>query len=84
MQTPQGFSAGEDGLLYPTNWLAVIFNPSFPYRFAHMVTAAYLTTAFVAAGVGGYYLARDRHVPHARVMLGMAMIMAISSPPCSC
>ncbi len=81
MQTPQGFVAGEDGLLYPTNWLAVIFNPSFPYRFAHMVTAAYLTTAFVAAGVGGYYLARDRHVPHARVMLGMAMIMAICVAP---
>lgn len=81
MQTPQGFSSGEDGLLYPTDWLAVIFNPSFPYRFAHMVTAAYLTTAFVAAGVGGYYLARDRHVPHARVMLGMAMIMAICVAP---
>lgn len=81
MQTPQGFSSGEDGLLYPTNWLAVIFNPSFPYRFAHMVTAAYLTTAFVAAGVGGYYLARDRHVPHARIMLGMAMIMAIVVAP---
>ncbi len=81
MQTPQGFVAGEDGLLYPTNWLAVIFNPSFPYRFAHMVTAAYLTTAFVAAGVGGYYLARDRHVAHARVMLGMAMIMAICVAP---
>jgi cytochrome d ubiquinol oxidase subunit I len=46
-----------------------------------MVTAAYLTTAFVAAGVGGYYLARDRHVPHARVMLGMAMIMAIVVAP---
>ena len=53
MQTPQGFVSGEDGLLYPTDWLAVVFNPSFPYRFAHMVTAAYLTTAFVAAGVGG-------------------------------
>ncbi len=81
MQTPQGFVSGEDGLLYPTDWLAVIFNPSFPYRFAHMVTAAYLTTAFVAAGVGGYYLLRDRHVPHARVMLGMAMIMAICVAP---
>ncbi|MFY9943056.1 MAG: cytochrome ubiquinol oxidase subunit I [Desulfobacterales bacterium] len=81
MQTPQGFSVAESGLLYPTNWLQVIFTPSFPYRFVHMVTAAYLTTAFVAAGVGGYYLSRDRHVPHARVMLGMAMIMAICVAP---
>jgi cytochrome bd ubiquinol oxidase subunit I len=81
MQTPQGFSVAEDGLLYPTNWLQVIFNPSFPYRFVHMVTAAYLTTAFVVAGVGGYYLARGRHVPQARVMLGMAMIMAVCVAP---
>ncbi len=81
MQTPQGFRVAPDGLLYPTDWLKVIFNPSFPYRFAHMVTAAYMTTAFAVAGVGGYYLWRGIHVKHARVMLGMAMIMAIFVAP---
>jgi cytochrome d ubiquinol oxidase subunit I len=81
MQTPQGFRVGEDGLLYPTDWLAVIFNPSFPYRLAHMVTAAYLTTAFVVGGVGAWYLRRRRHVEHARVMFGMAMIMAVFVAP---
>ena len=81
MQTPQGFRLGEDGLLYPTDWLEVIFNPSFPYRFVHMVTAAYLTTAFVVAGIGAYYLWRRRHTPHARVMFGMAMIMAVFVAP---
>lgn len=81
MQTPAGFEAGADGLLYPTNWLEIIFNPSFPYRFVHMVVAAYLTTAFVVAGVGGFYLLRGRQVPQARIMLGMAMIMAIFVAP---
>jgi cytochrome d ubiquinol oxidase subunit I len=81
MQTPRGFRIGEGGLLYPTDWLEVIFNPSFPYRFAHMVTAAYLTTAFVVAGIGAYYLWRRRHVLHARVMFGMAMIMAVFVAP---
>lgn len=81
MQTPQGYRVGENGLLYPTDWLQVIFNPSFPYRFFHMVTAAYLTTAFTAAGVGAFYLFRGRHVSQARVMLGMAMIMAIFVAP---
>jgi cytochrome d ubiquinol oxidase subunit I len=81
MQTPQGFQVGENGILFPTNWLQVIFNPSFPYRFAHMITAAYLTTAFFVAGIGAYYLLRQRHVKHARVMFGMAMIMAIFVAP---
>ena len=81
MQTPQGFWAAPNGLLYPTNWVQVIFNPSFPYRFAHMVTAAYLTTAFVAGGVGAFYLWRETHTRQARVMLGMAMIMAVFVAP---
>ena len=81
MQTPQGFRWGENGLLYPTDWLAIIFNPSFPFRFAHMIVAAYLTTAFAVGGMGAFYLWRRRHVKHARIMLGMAMIMAIFVAP---
>jgi cytochrome d ubiquinol oxidase subunit I len=81
MQTPQGFRVGQDGLLYPTSWLQVIFNPSFPYRFVHMIIATYLTTAFTIAGIGAFYLWRQRHVQHARVMFGMAMIMAIFVAP---
>ena len=81
MQTPQGYRVGEEGLFYATNWLEVIFNPSFPYRFVHMVTAAYLTTAFVVGGIGAFYLVRGLHTKCARVMLGMAMIMAIFVAP---
>lgn len=81
MQTPQGFRIAEDGRLFPTDWIEIIFNPSFPYRFAHMVTAAYLTTAFVVGGVGAYYLRGGRHEPQARIMLGMAVIMAALVAP---
>jgi cytochrome d ubiquinol oxidase subunit I len=81
MQTPQGYRIGEAGLVYPVNWLEVIFNPSFPYRFVHMVTSAYLTTAFVVGGIGAFYLVRGRHQKCARVMFGMAMIMAIFVAP---
>ena len=81
MQTPQGFRLADDGLFYPTDWLQVIFNPSFPYRFVHMIVAAYLTTAFMVAGVGAFYLLRQRHVKHARIMFGMAMIMAVFVAP---
>jgi cytochrome d ubiquinol oxidase subunit I len=81
MQTPDGYRIGANGILYPTNWLRVIINPSFPFRFFHMVVASYLTTAFVVGGVSAYYLFRRRHVPQARVMFGMAMIMAIFVAP---
>ena len=81
MQTPRGFEIGADGLFYPTDWIAAIFSPSFPYRFVHMVVAAYLTTAFVVAGVGAYYLFCGIHRPQARIMFGMAMIMAVFVAP---
>lgn len=81
MQTPRGFRVGEDGILFPTDWMEIIFNPSFPFRLVHMVTAAYLTTAFVVGGIGAFYLYKNRHVRHARVMMGMAMIMAIFVAP---
>jgi cytochrome bd ubiquinol oxidase subunit I len=75
MQTPQGFTIGADNILYPTNWIAIIFNPSFPYRIAHMVTAAFLTTAFVVGGIGAYYLWRQQYQACARIMLGMAILL---------
>lgn len=81
MQTPQGFSIAQDGRLMPTNWLAIIFNPSFPYRFMHMVTAAYLTTSFVVGGVGAYFLLTKQYIAHARIMFVMAVLMAAILSP---
>lgn len=81
MQTPQGFEVRADGLLYPTDWIKVIFNPSFFPRLIHMVIAAYLTTAFTVAGTAAYYLLKKRHCSQARIMLGMAMVMAVFVSP---
>jgi cytochrome d ubiquinol oxidase subunit I len=81
MQTPQGFVIAEDGRLNPSSWLEIIFNPSFPYRYFHMVSAAYLSTAFVVGGVGAFYLWKKRHVTHAKIMLKMAILLvAILAP----
>ncbi len=81
MQTPQGYEIGADGLLYPTSWMEIIFNPSFPYRLAHMITAAYLTTAFVVAGVAAFYLWKGIYQKHAKIMMAMAMLMAVFVSP---
>ena len=81
MQTPQGYEIGADGILNPTSWMEIIFNPSFPHRLIHMVIAAYLTTSFVVGGVGALYLWQKRFIPQAKVMLAMAAIMAIFVTP---
>jgi cytochrome d ubiquinol oxidase subunit I len=80
MQTPTGHEM-RDGIAVPVDWLAIIFNPSFPYRLAHMVTAAYLTTSFVVLAVGARYLLAGRHLQEARTMLRMAIgFIAIVAP----
>jgi len=80
MQTPAGH-ASIDGRFVPADWWAVIFNPSFPYRFAHMVLAAYLATAFAVGAVGAFHLLRDRTNEAARAMFSMAMWMAVLLAP---
>ena len=81
MQTPAGFRVDDQGVLHVADWWQVIFNPSFPYRFAHMVAAAYLTTAFIVAGIGAWYILRERSVPHGRIMLGMALSLLVWLAP---
>ncbi|HEX2519838.1 MAG TPA: cytochrome ubiquinol oxidase subunit I [Castellaniella sp.] len=81
MHTPAGYAVNAAGQFVPTDWWAVIFNPSFPYRLVHMVLAAYLTTAFVVGGVGAFHLLRDRANEAARVMFSMAMWMAAIVAP---
>jgi len=53
MQTPDGYTL-IDGVIHIENWMEIIFNPSFPYRFAHMLTASLLTASFLVAGVSAW------------------------------
>ena len=60
MHTPAGFEM-RDGVAYATDWWAVVFNPSFPWRLVHMLLASGLTVAFLVAGLSALrYLAGDR------------------------
>jgi cytochrome d ubiquinol oxidase subunit I len=81
MQTPVGFTVDAEGVLHVADWWQVIFNPSFPYRFTHMLAAAYLTTAFAVGGVGAWYILRGENVPHGRIMLGMALSLIVWLAP---
>jgi len=81
MQTPAGYEINAVGQFVPTDWWAIIFNPSFPYRLVHTVLAAFLTTAFAVGAVGGFHLLRDATNRQARIMFSMAMWMAALVTP---
>jgi cytochrome d ubiquinol oxidase subunit I len=82
MHTPAGYEINAAGQFVPAgSWLAIVFNPSFPYRLAHTVSAAYLTTAFIVGGVAGWHLLKDRENPRTRRMFSMAMWMAAIVAP---
>ena len=82
MHTPQGHIIAENGQFLPVNWMEIIFNPSFPYRLAHTLTAAYLTTAFIVGGVGAWHLLKGRRDNiGVQKMFSMAMWMiAVTAP----
>jgi len=80
MQTPAGYTI-VNGVFEPVSWLHIIFNPSYPYRFVHMLGAAYLSVAFAVGAVGAFHLLRNRANKPARVMFSMAMWMAACATP---
>jgi cytochrome d ubiquinol oxidase subunit I len=80
MQTPQGYEI-IGGRVVPVDWLAVIFNPSFPYRLAHMSVAAFLATALMVAGSAAWLLLKGKDNPAIRTMLSMAMWMLLLVAP---
>ncbi|WP_268797956.1 cytochrome ubiquinol oxidase subunit I [Pseudomonas huanghezhanensis] len=80
MQTPQGYEI-VDGRIIPVDWFAIVFNPSFPYRLAHMATAAFVATAFFVGSSAAWHLLRGRDTPPIRKMLSMAMWMALIVAP---
>lgn len=80
MQTPVAFEM-IDGRFFPTSMLNVIFNPSFPYRLVHTVTAFVVTTAFVILAVGCFYLRRGRFLPESKIMIRMALLFLMVMVP---
>jgi len=80
LHTPQGYDI-VGGKVVPVDWLAVIFNPSFPYRLAHMTIAAYLATALFVGAAGAWHLLKGHDNTRVRTMLSMAMWMMLLVTP---
>ncbi|SFH44001.1 cytochrome ubiquinol oxidase subunit I [Modicisalibacter xianhensis] len=80
MHTPDGVEF-RDGVFHVTSWFDAIFNPSFPYRLAHMVMASFLAGGFVVAGVSAWYLLRKHDVEANRKALSMTLWLLLVAAP---
>jgi len=80
MQTPAGYAL-VDGVFMPRDWLAIVFNPSFPTRLGHTVVGFYITTGFVVLSVSAWYLRHGRFVPEAQKMLSVTLWLLLGLVP---
>jgi cytochrome d ubiquinol oxidase subunit I len=80
MQTPTGYEI-IDGRFFPTDWTAIVFSPSFPYRLAHTVSAFYITTGFVVLGVAAWLIRSGRAPGEGRVMLSVTLWFLLAMVP---
>ena len=80
MQTPQGFAI-ENGIIVPQDWLAIVFNPSFPYRFLHMAVATFLLTALMVAAIAAWHLLKGRRDALVKTSFSMALWMILALAP---
>jgi cytochrome bd ubiquinol oxidase subunit I len=74
MHTPAGYEL-RDGIVYASDWWAIIFNPSMPYRLVHMLLASGLTVAFLIAGLSAYRLLRGDKAPAVTTGLRVGLLM---------
>jgi cytochrome d ubiquinol oxidase subunit I len=80
MQTPAGFKV-VNGQFEPTDWVTVIFNPSFLHRYFHLLFAVMIAAAWLIAGISAFYLARGRHQAFSRLTFSVTMgMLAILLP----
>jgi cytochrome d ubiquinol oxidase subunit I len=80
MHTPQGFEL-RDGVAHATDWWAIVFTPSLPYRLAHMLIASALTVAFLIAGLSAYRWLKGDRGPDVAAALRTAVVMAAVLAP---
>jgi len=80
MHTPQGFEI-IDGIIHPESWIKIIFNPSFPYRMSHMLTASYITVSLMIAGISSYFLIKKTSIETAKKGLSVSLLALICLVP---
>jgi len=67
--------------VHADSWLAVVFNPSFPYRLAHKLLASTITTSFLIAGLSAWqFLRKAENGGSAKALRTAITVAAIAVP----
>lgn len=79
MQTPVGYEVLANGKIIATDWFAIVFNPSFPYRFAHKMLASFVTVGFLIMGLSAWRFLAGRGDAAATKILrtGLAIVAVV-------
>jgi cytochrome d ubiquinol oxidase subunit I len=75
LHTPQGYAI-INGEFHASNWWAVVFNPSFPYRLTHVLLASGLTVSFLLAGVSAWQILKGKAQNYTSAVLRVGLTTA--------
>ena len=80
MHTPAGFEI-VNGQFIPTDWLAVVFNPSLPYRLTHVLLASTLAASLLIAGLSAWQLLKGSATRGTHKAIRAAIFVAAAAMP---
>ena len=79
MQHPVGYEILQDGKYVLDNFSAIFGNPWLIPAFLHNQVASVVTSSFVVASIGAFYLLRNKNIEHGKLFLKTGVIVGFIS-----
>jgi cytochrome d ubiquinol oxidase subunit I len=77
MQHPVGFVGAADGSVQLSSFWELVLNPWALWQYAHNMSGAVITGAFVMASVGAFYLLWGKFEEHGRIFLRVGVVAGL-------
>lgn len=74
MQNPVGYERAADSSVQLSSFWQLIWNPWAWWQYAHNMSGAAITGAFVMASVGAFYILSGKHVEHGRIFVRTGIV----------
>ncbi|SNR54601.1 cytochrome bd-I ubiquinol oxidase subunit 1 apoprotein [Lutibacter agarilyticus] len=79
MQYPVGYEILENGKFVLTNFSALFSNPWFLPSYLHNQAASMVTSSFVVAGIGAFYVLNKKHLEFGKLFLKTGVVFGLIS-----